>query len=502
MRLETSVIKQLDLATAAERQLTRGLDRFPPLIVDRCLQDSIDVVTRHAASTYIAGAAVPSEVLTMPRKKFGLRPVVATSAACRILYSAIVATIDDALSEPTRASGNWDKHQHFGFDNVDRYAVDLDIASYYEYIEHGRLEEELILRSSNVLASQSLTHYLHELIGRSRGVPQMQYASDRLADTYLSILDRQLARRGYDASRYVDDIRVLANDWTQANLIIEEVAEAARELGLILSTEKTFIYRIARLIEQEEESNEFFDTYFAQARDALTSLMIIGAGEYEGSEVVEIAPDDKEAAQAATWRIYHEWWTTVKDKDEEANPSPQMAKFVTSRLAVLYDYGSRLEDGLLKDLVFQHPTTLDQIARYIIARSHDFPHEDSLASIEALATMGRQSPWAKLWLLHAVETVATWPPLDPWSELGMWIEQQLGDRHEIIRAQAAWLCSNEKGLSSERLAELYVEASPVTQAALAACGTNQGNISSSVLSGITGDSPLNRAAATWAKNRS
>src|SRR5262249_54913353 len=100
------------------------------------------------------------------------------------------------------------------------------------------------------------------------------------------------------------------------------------------------------------------------------------------------------------------------------------------------------------------------------------------------------------------ERAASWSSLDPRSALGKWIELQLDDRHEVIRAQAAWIWSGVRRLSKAKLAELYTRASPISQAALAACAASQGNIPSSILSGITSDSPLNRAAATWAETRS
>ena len=53
----------------------------------------------------------------------------------------------------------------------------------------------------------------------------MLNGSDRLADTYPSILDRQLHRQRYPSSRYVDDIRIIAKSWEEANTMIEEVAE-------------------------------------------------------------------------------------------------------------------------------------------------------------------------------------------------------------------------------------------------------------------------------------
>ena len=339
MRVNSSVMKRLDLTSAVESQLKRGIARFPPLIIDTCLNESTSLLTREIVAIFEAGTSVSSETLTMPRKIFGLRPVSVTSISSRCFYQALVAAVEEGLPEPTRAAGNWAKHTRFGFERGEGYAVDVDVASYYEYIDHNRLTDELILRTMDVPICHAIQCYLGELQGTPRGLPQMQHASDRLADTYLSILDRQLSRSGYAASRFVDDIRILANDWEHANGIIEQAAEGARDLGLILATEKTSIARLSRLIEQQKEEEEFYVRHFAKAREALTNLIVKGSNWYEDDvEVEEIAPEDKEAAQRAAWDIFNDWWSAVSEAGEGGEIRSQEARFVTKNISVLHDY--------------------------------------------------------------------------------------------------------------------------------------------------------------------
>lgn len=500
MRVNPSVLKRLDLTSTVESQLKRGIARFPSLIIDTCLNKSASLLTQEILASFEAGNSVFAETLTMPRKIFGLRPVSVTSISSRCLYQALVAIIEDGLSEPTRAAGNWAKHTSFGFERDDDYAVDVDVASYYEYIDHNRLTDELILRTMNVPVSHAIQSYLGELQGTTRGLPQMQHASDRLADTYLSILDRKLSREGYSASRFVDDIRILADNWENANGIIEQAAEGARDLGLILATGKTSIAKISTLIEQQRKEEEFYSTHFAKARSALTTLIVTGGNWYDDDvEVEAIQPEDKKAAQKAVWDIFAEWWSAVSEADEGGEVDFQEARFVTRNISALYDYSDRLSGDILKELVFRNPTMLDQVVRYIIARGLTFSGEENYKSLEMLVAMGRQSPWAKLWFLTAIPSVPEWviPGLE--GSLAAWVEKQLDDRHETVRAEAAWVCARSSRLSQARLAELYSIASPISQPALAACAKKQPGIAKSVASGIIDDSPLNKAAAKWAE---
>ena len=110
--------------------------------------------------------------------------------------------------------------------------------------------------------------------------------------------------------------------------------------------------------------------------------------------------------------------------------------------------------------------------------------------------MGRQSPWFKLWLLHAIEQIAPVSFTNQGS-LGAWMQEQMTDRHETVRAQAAWLYATRGVLTAEKLADLYKSASVISQPALAAAAVRQGNLPNSVVRAISEDSALNRGASKW-----
>jgi len=418
-----------------------------------------------------------------------------TTPAARMLYTALTETIAEALPPPTRAPGNYDIHRRFGLEDGQNYIVDLDVAACYEYIDHAVLRTELVLRSMDLPACAALTSYLGEVMAQARGLPQMFTSSDRLADTYLSILDRQLSRKGYMSSRYVDDIRIIAESWEKANTAVEEVAEYIRALGLTLSPEKTLIYKQATLVDQDREDADFYNTHFADAKASMTQIIFVG-GLYEDGEPIEVEPEDREAAEAAAWNILFEWQSATKHGSSASEPIAPLTRFINRGLSTLGRAARRLPDHLLKDIVFEHPVKTEQVVRYLTARTGEPLWDEHLKSIVALAEMGRQSPWAKLWLLHAIEILDSISVSRP-PELVTWLDRQLDDRHEIVRAETAWVCSTMGLLPANRVTNLYARASPITQPAIAAAVSRQAGTSESTRNGIRDDSPLNREAVKW-----
>jgi hypothetical protein len=273
--------------------------------------------------------------------------------------------------------------------------------------------------------------YLGDVFGRPRGLPQMQDPSDRLADTYLSILERRLNRDGFDLSRYVDDLRVIANDWEQANQIVEKAAEYARDLGLILSSEKTKIFKRETLRIQHAEEREFFVARFHDAKESLKQFIFMAMGTYGDQERAEGEADSLSAAQAACWDILNEWGELATQVSPEMALDGPAQRLISAALIILREYEERLPDQLLIDIVFHIPQRLEQVCGYLAARAEMFGAEDHWRTLGALMRMGRQSPWAKLWLMDTAERLASSQDAPP-EPIRDWAGQQLLDRHELV----------------------------------------------------------------------
>lgn len=80
-----------------------------------------------------------------------------------------------------------------------------------------------------------------------------------------------------------------------------------------------------------------------------------------------------------------------------------------------------------------------------------------------------------------------------------WAESSLNDRHETVRAEAAWFLSGNSAISPKRVAELFVDASDVTQIGLAAvAGRIDKDRVAALSKAIRNESTLTKAAFDWA----
>lgn len=173
-----------------------------------------------------------------------------------------------------------------------------------------------------------------------------------------------------------------------------------------------------------------------------------------------------------------------------------MRRLLSTLLLITIDHDERVPDALLRDLVFHDPARIEQVSRYVIARAVNYS-EPAANTLHGLMMMGRQTAWAKLWMLHAVEASGSGNV----EGVKEWVLAQLRDRHEIVRAQAAWVAGGNRWLDANLAGTLYLHSSPLSQPALAAAVTRQANVPKDVHAAIVGDAPLNRKAAQWASSQ-
>ena len=475
------------LKAEATQVPSQPLDHFPSLIAYECLKQAGALLADAAWAAMQSGRLQAIESLSMPRHGFGPRPVTVLSPATRVVYGALVQTLDAALAEPSRARGNWATHHQFGRVGDHSHVVDLDLTACYEFIDHSDLADELTLRSMDPTTVRALTDLLGAVSVRSRGLPQMLVTSDRLADTYLSMIDRHMVRMGYELHRYVDDYRVLANGWDEANQIVEVFAEQARELGLTLSSAKTTIRRRETVVEAEVAAETFLASY-------LDGIGIDDDGPFDPYDR-EFDDSEVEASVADAYvEVLDDWQGFFETK--ERLPAGMSAN-LGGALAGAGGANSRLSDEQLVNLVFDDPLRLESVCRYLIERLEVDGPRDHWQSVGSLVEMGRQSPWAKLWLLdtasrsmpNGLEGVST--------EVLTWVDEQLGSPSELVRSEAAWAMAVAGLLDEDHIKSLYINATDLTGPAIAAAATHQGDLNRKVVAAIRKDSPLNEAACAW-----
>ncbi|WP_326550608.1 RNA-directed DNA polymerase [Micromonospora sp. NBC_01813] len=494
-----AALESLGLVRSSAVVVNGRLDRFPPLVVDYVLSDASDELAKLAKAMYTRGWTVGREILAMPRKDFGSRPAVLAEPAARVLYHALVASLDSHLPEPTRTGDNWQDYESFGCEAHTDYVAQIDIASCYEYIEHSQLERELIVRSSDVSASQTLVRLLKSMVGRDCGIPQMHWASDRLADAYLDIMVRQLAREGLDVIRYVDDMRILARSWHEGNDAIDRAAECARKLGLTLNSEKTRVFRSDKLRVARDQKNSVLRRYFNDAKQTTFRVIIRTLrGPYgDVEELDEVVEHLQDVTQAALWKMLHDWHRAYVTHGSESKEAADLVQAVSLGVTGLSAYAERLPDDLLRDLAFAHPTQLEQVCLYIINRAQVDDLDKTFRTLGGMISNVRRGAWASLWLLHTLSQMPVPPDTESGQTIATWLREQLLDRHETVRAQAVWVTAQHGLLDANALSLAYREASQLTQPAIAAAIGRQETVPNRLIRAVRDESILNKKAYEW-----
>lgn len=503
MQLSEKVVNSLDLKSATEFCLGSPLDRTPALISDVCLNESKDVLERWTSASLKSGFSIPGEVLTMPKSKLGHRPVLVSSLPARIAYQAMVAKISGELEPSSRGSEEYKLHQSFAEKSSTEYVVEIDIAGCYEFIDHERLRQEIVARSLNTEIANGIHQYLSECLPNRRGLPQLTPASDTLADLYLSVIQRRLMRKGLAVSRYADDFRVQAADWESSIETIELAAEFARDLGLIISDDKTKPIRTSEFKQRVTSRQEFEERYFDEAKDRLT-VTYLTAGDYGEDLLVKIAPSNTRALISSMKRIISEWVDASRDSREpghEHAPEVFLRRMIPLAIRLLRNDKLRISNTVFLDLLLKEPIRLERVCEYIIARaSLKTENADSWNLVNRVVSTGRLSPWGKLWILHTAAQLEESPCRDFHSTME-WIRRQTSDRHETVRVQAAWALAAFQKLDESEAQAMLRDASPITQTGLAAALGKQGGFNASLARSVKEENRLIRAAYEWGESQ-
>ncbi len=125
------------------------------------------------------------------------------------------------------------------------YIVCLDIADFYNQIYHHNIENQLIESQFPNQLKKWIISMLESTTARvSRGIPVGPHATHLLAEMSLIPIDNSMFYKGIDFCRYADDIIIFCNDYTQAKIVIYQIAEILdKQQRLILQKQKTKIYK-------------------------------------------------------------------------------------------------------------------------------------------------------------------------------------------------------------------------------------------------------------------
>jgi retron-type reverse transcriptase len=277
----------LDLNKAYKRvQQDKRDDTLPDIVnyqdYERLLKENLEKLKSQIEIPNQYQAQDPAYI-EIPKKGFTLRPVAAPKIDDRILYQAIADILSphfhsESCVYSNKLSGDinstrmfllgvdlWLKFQDDVEKNCEKYpyVVETDITAYFEHISHrhltnriqdvfaGKVENE-ILKEIKVLLPRLWRRWNKR---KDFGIPQVNDASSFFANLFLDDLDKWMVRNNYVFMRYVDDMRVFAEDEPKARQALAELITQLRERGLYIASGKTSIRQTAPLLKEMRENS-------------------------------------------------------------------------------------------------------------------------------------------------------------------------------------------------------------------------------------------------------
>lgn len=217
-----------------------------------------------------------SFVRNIPKKGYGERYGLETDFFDRFIYQAICSYLIpyyDKLLSHRVLSYRYDKNpldskylfkpkisRWFTFEGVTltffrsgKHLLVTDLSNFFENISRAQLISELeraipeiSANGSEKLQIRNAIRTLDKLLeqwtfsGR-HGLPQNRDASSFLSNILLLSVDREMAKKGYDYYRYVDDIRIIADSELHAKRALQDLIRQLRNVGLNINASKTEI---------------------------------------------------------------------------------------------------------------------------------------------------------------------------------------------------------------------------------------------------------------------
>ncbi len=143
------------------------------------------------------------------------------------------------------------------------WVVDADLKGYFDTIPHDKLMERVgekisdsgILRLIRSYLKAGIMDNLKEWIPEE-GTPQGAIISPLLANIYLDPLDKLMAERGFEMTRYADDFVIQCQSEEEARKALGIIAQWTESQGLTLHPDKT------RIVNQLEQDFEFLGYRF------------------------------------------------------------------------------------------------------------------------------------------------------------------------------------------------------------------------------------------------
>ena len=430
--MTSTLVKKLNLRAMAEAEAASWRNLLPPEPWAQAVSAQPGYFARWVSSRLQAAHRnAPGWVVDARKAHQAFRPVPIVGVAERIALRALTEYVLAEEELPARSQEDYRAFVSgpisYAFreggtrklsDASVEYVVQADIASCYQYIDHGVLLTELENRTGKIEESRILIELLGEIQGATYGLPQLLDSSDKLAEVYMQVLERDVVRRIGQVWRFNDDFRLAVNGYGNAQQALEDLAAAARPLGLVLNDQKSHITLF---------TNYFWRHFTGESDDPDV--------EVNPSEIevwVEDYPDldDEELSEAAASALQR----LDEGSEDPMDLSQVDAEDVKSlRWAFNYLAKQQSEDGLpYVDRVFAFvPQLTPRLCDYMVAA---FKGGHSIGPVwGALSARSHvQNSWQRAWLTYVARTCGLRSNGEPLQ----WLQEQLRTApHGLLHAE-------------------------------------------------------------------
>lgn len=514
--------RQIDVNAVVRQELSSWNKLLPPRWGDRALRGNEPLVEAWLNSVMRREVMVDQEEVVLARKLGrGARPCAILGLRERLLYRAGVSLIEEETGPSNRSREAYDAFQRAPAAVEDcRYVLKADIASYYQYIDHERLVDEVVAQTGDDLAVSLAVELLRETSGRQFGLPQLSQVSDVLADVYIDPMRRHLARSGFRVWSFADDFRVACRNYDEALKALEAADEGARVLGLVLNEVKTATpsvdkYR-AGLTAVSDRERTLFATLnveglhepelgdYTDEEDIDESekrLTLLDEDDFDeadvGTEAAIEGGSVTETQLLAASEVIRLWVAEEEDDDiQRSEPASVTAKLLGRALRV---YARGQDPAALEhvaSMLVYEPSLTPTIARYLRACG-DFARHEARDTLDEVCRSGIVSTWQALWIAYVAGEL---PRRRGGEQLDhvVWLRTQLRSRPPALRAESVLALARRRLVTPQDVldvaAGLPAMHRPTAVLALAALGDEKA-------AGAVADSELDRLRIEWALER-
>ncbi|WP_395153126.1 reverse transcriptase domain-containing protein [Ilumatobacter sp.] len=397
------------IAEAVRRQCADLPDLLPPDPAAEAVAQlgRVASVTKFVTARIREGLVIESrEVLSARKSRTATRPVTPLSFTERVILDHLIQVLADAVEvdelSDESISVPYAGLQQAPIEAEAAWVVGADINSYFQYVDHQTLVDQIIGRTGNWELADSIRSGLGGVMGLDVGLPQGFRPMRLLGDIYLAACIRRLRRAGYQSWAHSDDLRIAVDSERDAHEALQLLDESARSLGLSLNTEKCWVRAADEYAGWSARPDQLL-TEFSDAQVLEVSLWLLHS-EYEDDEEEDDEEEDDdgptpEEIRGTVRRVFE--WVEGKPPSWGGAEAWSHRVVITEALRKGRNHGEPAGLPVLHAIVAEFPQLTPEVSRYFKATAHMDPETAGLSFRRLVRPTGFVSAWQLAWLAWA-----------------------------------------------------------------------------------------------------